>query len=1121
MGTRGIIVTVLLLLLAAGTVQAASEGRLMRYPDISGERIVFTYGGDLWIVSSGGGMASRLTTHPGYEAMAKFSPDGKQIAFTGSYDGNSDVFAMPAEGGEPKRLTFDPAPDYVVGWFPTGERVLFRSNMLSKTNPGPRYNRLFLIDATGGFPDVLPLFEGGLTSYSPDGKKIAYNRMETEGRTWKRYQGGMQQDIWLYDFEKNTSERLTDYLGFDGFPMWYKNSIYFISDRDHTMNVYCLDLATKKVRKVTNHDEFDVKWPSLGGDAIVYENGGWLYVLDLKTEKTRKIDVEIPSDRTLTRPAFKKVGAGIGDFAISRTGKRAVVDARGDIFTIPAEKGEWRNITNTQGIRERAPAWSPDGKWIAYCSDRSGEYEIYLRDPEGKNEEVQLTKSYRGWPWRLLWSPDSKKIAFADQTWTLYYLDIDKKDVKKVDKNDNGDINDYSWSPDSKWLAYAKVGDNNFGSLYLYALDGDKVNRVTNGFYDDYNPVFDPDGKYLFFNSNRSWYPQYSRFEDNFTYVLASDICVATLQADTASPLAPESDEEEVVKPDEKKDDTSAAKDEKKDEQKADKKKDGKKKEDKKKEEKTDKTKEEEKSAAAKETKIDLEGLENRIVALPVGPGNYFGMSAASGSIFYIKIPELPVLGDDDSGGGTSEATLMTFDMKKREAKEVLSGIDGYDLSADGKKILYRAQQTFGIIDAGAGKKVGDGKIETGGLEIKVDPESEWAQEYNEAWRLERDFFYDPNMHGVDWAAMKERYAPLLKSIAHREDLNYIIGELISELNTSHTYVGGGDQPQYSRITVGMLGCDYELNQAAGRYKISKIFTGRNWDKKCAAPLAQPGIGVKEGDYLIAVNGVELKHPTSPYALFENTAGKQVVIKVAKDPSGKDAKEYTVGPVASEYWLRYNDWVESNRKKVSDATGGKVGYIHVPDTSINGFNEFIRAFYAQFNKEGLIIDARYNSGGSIPNPLIERLSRQVLNLWGRREGKSWVTPATAPRGRMVCLTNGYAGSGGDAFPYYFREEGCGPLIGTTTWGGLVGISRGIQLMDGGFISMPDFGFYNLKGQWDVEREGVKPDIEVDNLPEEAAKGRDQQLEKGIEVVLEKIKENPVKLPERPQYPIKK
>jgi len=1097
MGTRGFSVFLLLLILAAGTVQAAPEGRLMRYPDISADNIVFTYGGDLWIVPSDGGVARRLTTHAGFETLAKFSPDGKQIAFTGSYDGNSDLFVMPAGGGEPVRLTFDPSQDIMVDWHPTGKKVLFRSPMLSKTNPGPRYNRLFLIDAKGGFPEVLALFEGGLTSYSSDGKKIAYNRMETESRTWKRYEGGMQQDVWLYDFEKNKSERLTDFMGFDGFPMWYKNSVYFISDRDRTMNIFCLDLATKKIRKVTSHGEFDVKWPSLGPDAIVYENGGWLYVLDLKTEKTKKIEVEIPSDRLLARPAFRKVGTSIGDFAISRTGKRAVVEARGDIFTIPAEKGEWRNITKTQGIRERAPAWSPDGKWIAYLSDKTGEYEICLRDPEGKKEEIQVTKGYKGWAWGLYWSPDSKKIAFSDQTWTLSYVDIDKKDIKKVDKSDMNDIDYFSWSPDSKWIAYAKLGENLFGSLYLYSLEGNKINRVTNGFFDDYNPVFDPDGKYLYFNSNRSWYPQFSRFEDNFTYVLASDICVATLQADTLSPFAPESDEEEVVKPEEKKDD-------KKKEDKADK----------------DKDKTEGDGDKAKDITIDFDGLENRIVALPIEPGNYFGLSAASGSIYYVSIPELPVFGDDD-GEVSSQATLMTFDMKKREAKEVLSGIDGYDLSADGKKILYRAKQAFGIVDAGAGKKVGDGKIETGGLEVKVDPATEWAQEYNEAWRLQRDFFYDPNMHGVDWQAMKARYAPLVKSVAHREDLNYIIGELIAELNVGHTYIGGGDQPSFSRINVGLLGCDYAVNQPSGRYQISKIFAGRNWDKNCVAPLVQPGINVKEGDYLIAVNGAELMYPTSPYALFETTSGKQVVIKVAKDPSGKDAKEYTVVPVASEYWLRYNDWVESNRKKVAEATGGKVGYIHVPNTSLNGFNEFIRAFYPQFNKEGLIIDARYNSGGQLPSPMIERLSRQVLNLWSRREGKSWVSPSAAPRGRMVCLINGYAGSGGDAFPYYFREQGLGPLIGMTTWGGLVGYSRSITLMDGGFISMPDFGFFNLKGDWDVERIGVKPDIEVDNLPEEAAKGRDQQLEKGIETVLERIKENPPRLPERPAYPIKK
>ena len=989
--------------------------------------------------------------------------------------------------------------------------------MQSKTNPGPRYNRLYLVDAKGGFPEALPLFEGGLTTYSPDGKRIAYNRMETESRTWKRYEGGMQQDIWLYDFANNKSERLTDFLGFDGFPMWHENSIYFISDREHTMNIFCLDLATRKVRKITDHSEFDVKWPSIGGDRIVYENGGWLYVLDLKSEKTRKINVEIPSDLVLARPSFRKVGGSIGDFTLSRTGKRAVFEARGEIFTVPAEKGEWRNITKTQGIRERAPAWSPDGKWIAYLSDKSGEYEICLRDPEGKNEEVQVTKGYKGWPWRLLWSPDSKKIAFSDQTYTLFYADIEKKDIKKIDKSENNDIYNYSWSPDSKWIAYHKVGANHLGSLYLYSLEESKVNQVTSGFYDDYDPVFDPDGKYLYFFSNRSWYPQFSRFEDNFTYVLASDICVATLQADTPSPLAPESDEEEVVKPeDTKKED--AAKDEKKDEEKKDAKKG------KKSDEAKDADKEKEKEGEAekpKETKIDLDGFENRIVSLPVEPANYFGLDAASGNIYYFKLPELPVMGGNFADEQASPGQLMTFDMKKREAKEVISGIDGYDLSDDGKKILYRAKQTFGIIDAAPGKKVGDGTIETSPLEVKVDPYAEWEQMYAEAWRLQRDFFYDPDMHGVDWPAMKARYAPLVKHVGHREDLNYIMGELIAELNASHTYIGGGDQPMPNRINVGLLGCDYEVDKASGRYRIATIFEGRNWDKQCRAPLTQPGIGVAEGDYLIAVNGAELTYPATPYSLMENTAGKQVTIKVSKDAAGKDAKEYVIEPVESETWLRYNDWVESNRRKVAEATGGRVGYIHVPNTAIVGLNEFVRSFYPQFNKEGLIIDVRYNSGGMVPDLFIERLSREVLSLWGRREGTSWITPSTAPLGHMVCLINGYAGSGGDAFPYYFREKGLGPLIGTTTWGGLIGYSRGIALMDGGFISMPDFGFYNLKGDWDVERIGVKPDIEIDNLPEEVVKGRDPQLEKGIEVVLEKIKENPRTFPKRPPYPIKK
>jgi len=908
----------------------------------------------------------------------------------------------------------------------------------------------------------------------------------------------MAQDIWLYDFENNTAERLTDYEGTDAFPMWYKDRIYFISDRDHTMNIYCYELKTKQIRKITNHKEYDVKWPSLGRDKIVYENGGYLYVLDLETEKSKKIKVTVPSERLFARPTFKKVGKYIISYDISRTGKRAVFEARGDIFTVPEEKGEPRNITKTQGIRERNPAWSPDGKWIAYYSDKTGNYEIYLKKPDGTGPEIQVTKGSKGWQWDIRWSPDSKKLLFSDKTYTLYYVEIDEKKPKiphKIDKGELADIYDYSWSPDSKWVAYQKAGDNLFGSIYLYSLEKDKSYKVTGDFYDDYDPVFDPDGKYLYFFSNRSWYPLMSNFEHNFSYTLSSDICVVTLQKDTPSPFAPESDEEEVVAKEEKK------------EEKAEKKSDRKEKK------KKDKEGEEEKPL-----KIDIEGFEQRVVSFPIKPGNYYGLTAAKGKVFYFSVPITPMMAD--RAPNLSGIKLMMFDMKEREAKSVIKGINSYVLSADGKKILYNARGTFGIIDASPGKNVGDGKIATDALEMRVNPVAEWEQIFNDAWRLERDFFYDPGMHGVDWKGMKKRYGILLPYVAHRFDLNYIIGEMIAELCSSHTYVYGGDMPRTKRVSVGLLGCDFQLDKKTGLYRIKKIYKGRNWDKRYISPLTLPGIDVHEGDYLLAVNGTDLKYPTNPYSLLENTAGKQTVIKVSRKANGKDAKEFTVVPSSNDTWLRYNDWVESNRKKVAEATNGRVGYIHVPNTSLIGLNEFASSFYPQVNKDGLIIDVRYNSGGFIPDMFVERLSRKLLALWARREGRSFLTPWSAPRGPMVCIMNAYAGSGGDAFPYFFREKGLGPLIGTRTWGGLIGISRNIPLVDRGAVTMPDFGLYNLEGKWDVENVGVKPDIEVDNRPDLVVKGHDPQLEKAIEVILEKLKENPPKLPKKPAYPIK-
>ncbi len=1090
MGKRGLLVLCLVVLLAAGSVFAAPESRLMRFPDISGDKIVFTHGGDLWLVPVTGGTATRLTSHAGGEVFPKFSPDGTTIAFSGFYDGNFDVYTIPAAGGVPKRLTFHPNGDMVVEWHPSGDRVLFRSVRESKTNPGPRYHRLFTIGRDGGYPEALPLFEGELTSYSSDGNKIAYNRMSREFRTWKRYRGGMAQDIWLYDLEKNEVEQLTDFEGTDAFPMWYRDRIYFVSDRKHTMNIYCLDLNTREVREITGHKEYDVKWPSLGRDAIVYENGGELYVLDLNTEKSGKIKVHVPSELNMKRSRYKKVSNLVGGFALSRTGKRAAFEARGDIFTVPAEKGEVRHLTKSSGSRERSPEFSPDGKWIAYFSDRTGEYEIYIRKPDGTGDEIKVTTGVHNYPFNLHWSPDSKKLIYHDQTFSLYYVDVDKKKIHKIDEDEWFDMNDYSWSSDSKWIAYSRNGDNSNGSIFLYSLEEKKSYRVTSDFHNDYNPEFGPESKYLYFFSDRMAHFQFDRFEFNINYVYPTNLCVTTLKADTPSLLAPESDEVEEKKDEEKEENGDKKDDDKKDKKKdkdGDKKdKDGEKKED-------------------EDLKVDFEGIEERVIALPIGTGNFGGLVTAEGKVFYADFPTVPITTAHEQHPGF---TLKFFDIEERESKTVISGIIGYDFSADRKKILYRTRQAFGIIDAGADKKAGDESISTGDMQMKVDPVAEWKQMFYEAWRLERDFFYVDNMHGVDWKKMKKRYEVFLPYLTSRDDLNYIIGELIAELNIGHAYVGGGDFPGPRRVNVGVLGCDFEIDKKTGLYRFGKIYNGRNWDQQFRAPLVQPGISISEGDYLFEINGVELKYPMNPYELLETLAGVQTVIKVGSKADGKDAKEYTVEPASGDINLRYDDWVESNRKKVLEATGGRVGYLHVPNTAVWGLAEFGKHFYSQVNLDGIIIDVRYNSGGWMPNLFVDRLGRRIQSYWAQRYGRLQQFPVSAPRGHLACVTNAYAGSGGDAFPYLFRQAGLGPLIGKRTWGGLVGMNRGIALVDGGRVTVPTIGFIDLEGEYTVENYGVPPDIEVDNRPDLVVKGRDPQLERAIEYLLKKIEEEP-------------
>ncbi len=1114
MGRRVFVLLVLGILCFSVAAGAAPESRLMRYPDIHGDNIVFTHGGDLWVVSANGGTAERLTSHPGSERFAKFSPDGTTIAFTGFYDGNTDLFAVPVEGGIPKRLTFHPFQDLTLDWHPSGDRILFRSMRESKTNPGPRYARLYTVPKDGGVAETLPLFEGELACYSPDASKIAFTRLATESRTWKRYRGGMAPNIWMYDFKTGKAEILVDAEGTDFFPMWRGNSLYFISDRERTFNVYVLDLDTRKVRKLTNHDEYDVKWPSIGGDAIVYENGGWLYVLDLKTEKSRKLDIVVPSELAETRPRYKRVGGLINAGDVSGTGKRAAFEARGDIFTVPAEKGDVRNITNTPGIRERAPAFSPDGKWIAYFSDATGEYDIYLRKPDGTGDEVRVTNGFGHFPFRMSWSPDSKKLAFHDETFRFYYVDIDAKKVQTVDEDPWGDLQDYSWSTDSKWIAYSKSGDNGNNSIYFYSLGEKKPRQVTSGLYSDFNPCFSPDGKYLYFASNRATAFQFNGFDYDIHYVYPSVVCAVTLKADTPSPLAPESDEVEVKE--DKKEDGE------KDADKKDEKKDDKKKDDKKKDAKDEKKDDEKKDADKKEDLvIDFDGFETRIVGLPVGMGNFGGLYPGDKKLYYVDAPDNTIgsAADEDGGGGFD---LKYFDFDKRESKTVISGITNFTFSADGKKILYQAKQMYGIVDAAEGKKVGDDKIATDELDMKVDPPAEWKQMFAEAWRLERDFFYVNNMHGVDWNKMRSRYGDLLPYLTSRDDLNYIIGELISELNAGHAYVGGGDYPTLQPVGTGLLGCDFEADKASGRYRVAKVYDGRNWDAQFAGPLGQPGINVKAGDFILAINGVDLKYPADPLALLENRAGKQTTIKVSKTADGKDAREVTVEPIASDINIRYADWVESNRLKVLEASGGRIGYVHVPNTATEGLMEFAKLFYGQANLDGIVIDERWNSGGWMPSLFVDRLARKPSSYWALRHFKRLSSfPPSVPKGYQAMLINEWSGSGGDAFPYLFRQAGLGPLIGKRTWGGLVGMNRSIPLMDGGGVTMPGIGFTDLEGNYAVENVGVAPDIEVENSPEFTAKGGDPQLEKAVQVLMDKIKANPPKTPSMPKDPDKR
>ncbi len=1132
--------------------QQPQEGRLMRFPDVRGDKIAFVYGGDIWLASTSGGAARRVTTHPGRELFPKFSPDGKWLAFTGQYDGTFNVYVMSAEGGQPRQLTYyqgaaQPLNDRmgihneVLNWTPDSKRIVF----LTRRDASNGWTkRPFTVSIDGGQPEPLPMDQGGLLSFNADGTKVAYNRVFRNFRTWKRYTGGMAQDIFIYDIKNNALEQKiphTDYT--DTFPMWHGNTVYFTSDRgtEHRLNLYSFDLGSKQVEQLTHFTDFDVMWPSLGDASIIFENGGYLYLFDMNSKQATKLSITLPGERDLTMKHWASVSKLITDFDIAPDGKRAVLAARGDVFTVPAKDGATRNLTRTPGIREKEVAWSPDGRWIAYVSDKTGEDEIYItpqdgmgnvelgkeseakdKDKEkekgkeaaakeeaqkkqrGKDKEQQITSGYKGFKFAPVWSPDSKRLAWADKDLRLWYVDIADKKPVDVDRGKFSEITNYNWSPDSKWLAYDKALASGVSVVYLYSTADKKITAVTGDLVNSNSAVFDPEGNYLYFLSDRDYNEVLGNYDFEFANPKTTRPYLVTLRADSPSPFPALSDETAI-----KREEAAASESEKEKD-----KKDEKKKSDAKKEEKpAEKTKEKEEDAA-KNFRIDLDGLQSRIVAFPVPPASITELNAAKGFLYYSTQPVQGLSGPLPG----EETAIHAFDMKERKEKTVIEGSQRWALSFDGAKILYQTKEGgYGIIDAKSDgpKKAGEGALNLSGIRMEVDPQAEFQQIFTEVWRQERDYFFEPGMNGVDWDAVRKKYEPLVPYAANRYDLTYILGEVIGELSNSHTYVGGGDQPDLHPVNVGLLGVDYEVDAASGLYRFKKIYQGENWTPDTRSPLTEPGVNVKEGDYLLAINGRPLRAPQTPEELLVNTANETTAIAVNSKPTEDGARTVPVKPIDDEYPLREFNMVETNRKKVDAATHGRVGYIYIPDMGDAGLNAFIKQFFPQIRKEGLIIDVRYNGGGFVDQLIFERLRRILVGMGAARNFESSTTPPVVFHGYMVCITNQYAASDGDIFSQFFKVYKLGPLIGERTWGGVRGIRGDIPLIDGGYITRPEFADYGLDSKWVVENHGVAPDIEVDNRPDDVVRGKDAQLDRAIEEVMKPIEANPKKLPPRP------
>lgn len=1066
---------------AVGSIDP-QDTRMPSQPAISAEQICFVYAGDLWLADRDGNSVRRLTSGEGREFNPVFSRDGKWIAFSGEYDGNTDVFIVPATGGVPTRLTFHPAADMVCGFTPDGKAVLFFSPRSSFTS---RYSQLFTVPVEGGWPQQVELPVGFKACYSPDGSRLAYLPVREVFHQWKHYRGGTVATIWLYTFADRTVEKVPQPPGRcnDTDPMWVGNKIYFRSDRNGEFNLFSYDLGTKGVRQLTFFADFPVLNASYGGGQIIFEQAGYLHTYDLRTGEVKRLRVGVAADLLELRPRYVKGAEWIRSHDISPSGARAVFEFRGEIITVPAEKGDPRNLTATPGAHERFPAWSPDGRYVAYFSDASGEYALHIHSQDGRGAARVLNLHGAGFYNAISWSPDSKKLCFADNARTLFWLDVASGRIAKIAQEPLympgafGNIRG-SWSPDSRWVAYTLTNTAYFQQVFVYDTEQGRSWPITDGLAEASDPVFDASGKFLYFFASTDAGPVKHWFAmSNADVRMKNAIYLASLQKETPSPLAKQSDEEKGKSEEAKDEKAQKGKD-----------KDGEKK-------------------VPSRVNIDFAGINERIVALPLPEAEYRELQVGKeGQLYFLE--NLPT-------GGTR---LHHYDLDRREDKVILEKVDDYKLSAEGKKLLYRAGQSWFITEVADKIDGSKGKLAIDAIEVRIEPQAEWRQIFFEAWRINRDYFYDPHFHGVDWPAMRDKYAVFLPELACRSDLNRLIQWMCSELAVGHHRVSGGDQlVKPKRVSGGLLGADYVIDN--GRYRFAKVYGGLNWNPDLESPLKQPGIDVQAGEYLLAVNGQELRPPENLFSRFENTAGKIVEITVGPRPDGSGARTLQVVPIKDESDLRNRDWVEGNIRKVDAATGGRVAYVYVPNTTRLGHTYFKRYFFPQTNKEAIIIDERFNGGGQVADYYIDHLRRPYICNWALRYGQDLVTPSGAIFGPKVMLIDENAGSGGDLLPWMFRKLALGPLVGKRTWGGLVGILGFPVLMDGGYVTAPNLAIWTEEG-WVVENEGVPPDYEVEQEPAKVIAGHDPQLEKAIELVMAELEKNPPPKLRRPPYPVR-